>query len=193
MNRRSFIAASSSLLAGPYVKAQAQDRVFRTAIIGSGWWGMNLLREGLESRRLKCVAVADVSQNAREASADELEGLTGTKPKDYNDFREMLEKEKPEIVIIATPDHWHALTTIAALKAGAHVLVEKPTGHCVAESRAMLDAARQTGQVVQVGLHRRVGPHHIAAHEFLKSGKVGEIGMVRCFATGGGGKKEVPS
>ncbi|MDB6116581.1 MAG: gfo/Idh/MocA family oxidoreductase [Verrucomicrobiaceae bacterium] len=193
MNRRSFIAASSSLFAAPYVKGQASDRVYRAALIGSGWWGMNLLREGLESKRLKCVALADVSQNARESSADEIDGLTGSKPKDYPDFREMLEKEKPEIVIIATPDHWHALTTIAAVKAGAHVLVEKPTGHCVAESRAMLDAARQTGKVVQVGLHRRVGPHHIEAHEFLKSGKVGDIGMVRCFATGGGGKKEVPS
>ncbi|MDB6074743.1 MAG: gfo/Idh/MocA family oxidoreductase [Verrucomicrobiaceae bacterium] len=193
MNRRSFIAASSSLLAAPYVKGQASDRVYRAALIGSGWWGMNLLREGLESKRLKCVALAAGSQNARESSADEIDGLTGSKPKDYADFREMLEKEKPEIVIIATPDHWHALTTIAAVKAGAHVLVEKPTGHCVAESRAMLDAARQTGKVVQVGLHRRVGPHHIEAHEFLKSGKVGDIGMVRCFATGGGGKKEVPS
>ena len=193
MNRRSFIAASSSLLAAPYIQAQAADRVYRTALIGSGWWGMNLLREGLDSNRLKCVAMADVSENAREASADEVDGLTNTKPKVYNDYREMLEKEKPEVVIIATPDHWHALTTIAAVKAGAHVLVEKPTGHSIGESRAMLDAARQAGKVVQVGLHRRVGPHHVAAHEFLKSGKVGDIGMVRCFAIGGGGKKETPS
>ena len=194
MNRRTFIATSSSWLAAPYIKGQTSDRVYRAALIGSGWWGMNLLREGLESKRLKCVALADVSQNAREASADEIEGLSGTKPKDYLDYREMLEKEKPEIVIIATPDHWHALTTIAALKAGAHVLVEKPTGHCVAESRAMLNAAHESGKVVQVGLHRRVGPHHIEAHEFLKSGKVGDIGMVRCFAiSGGGSKKEVPS
>ncbi len=193
MNRRAFITASTSLLATPYIQAQATDRIYRTALIGSGWWGMNLLREGLESKRLKCVAVADVAQNAREASADEIEGLTGSKPKDYNDFRELLEKEKPDLVIIATPDHWHALITIAALKAGAHVLVEKPTGHSVAESSAMVKAARETGKVVQVGLHRRVGPHHIEAHEFLKSGKVGDIGMVRCFAIGGGGKKEVPS
>ena len=193
MNRRSFIAASSSLLAAPYIKAQPDSRVYRAALIGSGWWGMNLLREGLKSNRLKCVALADVSENARETSADEIDGLTGSKPKDYKDYREMLEKEKPEIVIIATPDHWHALTTIAAVKAGAHVLVEKPTGHCVAESRAMLDAARATGKVVQVGLHRRVGPHHVEAHQFLKSGKVGDIGMVRCFAHSGGGKKEAPS
>jgi len=134
-----------------------------------------------------------VDQNARESSADELEGLTGSKPKVYNDYRELLAKEKPDLVIIATPDHWHALTTIAAVKAGAHVLVEKPTGHTVNESRAMLKAARDAGTVVQVGLHRRLGPHHVAAHDFLKSGKVGDIGAVRCFVTGGGGKKEAPS
>jgi predicted dehydrogenase len=196
MNRRSFLSTtvSSSLLASvPYVIGQSTDRVYRAALIGSGWWGMNLLTEGLASKRLKCVALADVDQNARESSADELEGLTGSKPKVYGDYRELLAKEKPDLVIIATPDHWHALTTIAAVKAGAHVLVEKPTGHTVNESRAMLKAARDAGKVVQVGLHRRLGPHHVAAHDFLKSGKVGDIGSVRCFVTGGGGKKETPS
>jgi len=196
MNRRSFLSTtvSSSLLASvPYVIGQSTDRVYRAALIGSGWWGMNLLTEGLASKRLKCVALADVDQNARESSADELEGLTGSKPKVYGDYRELLAKEKPDLVIIATPDHWHALTTIAAVKAGAHVLVEKPTGHTVNESRAMLKAARDAGKVVQVGLHRRLGPHHVAAHDFLKSGKVGDIGSVRCFVTGGGGKNETPS
>src|SRR3954454_4196727 len=103
----------------------------------------------------------------------------------------MLAKEKPEIVIIATPDHWHALQTIAAVKAGAHVYVEKPTGHTVNESRAMVKAARETGTVVQVGLHRRIGPHHVQAMRFLKTGLVGKIGMVRCFAHGRGGP-EIP-
>lgn len=196
MNRRSFLsssAASSLLIGAPAILGQSTDRVYRAVLIGSGWWGMNLLREGLESKRLKCVAVADVDQNARESSADEIDGLTGSKPKAYNDYRELLEKEKPDIAIIATPDHWHALITIAAVKAGAHVMVEKPTGHTVMESRAMVNAARSAGRVVQVGLHRRLGPHHVEAHDFLKSGKMGDIGAVRCFVTGGGGKKETPS
>jgi len=196
MDRRAFLSRSTVgglALAAPYVLGQKTDRVYRAALIGSGWWGMNLLREGLASGRLKCIALADVDENARESSADEVESLSGTKPKAYKDFRELLDREKPEIVIIATPDHWHALTCIAAVKAGAHVLVEKPTGHCVSESSAMLKAALESGKVVQVGLHRRVGPHHVAAHEFLKSGKVGDIGAVRCFVTGGGGKRENPS
>jgi predicted dehydrogenase len=196
MDRRSFIhhtTAISTLLAAPYIRAQSSDRIYRAAIIGSGWWGMNLLREGLESKRLKCIAVCDVFERARDASADEVEALTGSKPKGYKDYREMLAAEKPEIVIIATPDHWHALTSIAAMKAGAHVLVEKPTGHTINESRAMLKAARDAGVTVQVGLHRRVGPHHVEAHKFLRDGNVGQIGAVRCFVTSGGGKKETPS
>ena len=195
MNRRHFINCTAASLAfsGPYILGQTSDRIYRAALIGSGWWGMNLLREGLESKRLKCVAVGDVDERAREASADEVDGLTGAKPKAYKDYRELLEKEKPDIVIIATPDHWHSLISVAALKSGAHVLVEKPTGHTVKESSAMVKAARESGTVVQVGLHRRVGPHHVAAHEFLKSGKMGDIGSVRCFVTSGGGKRETPS
>src|SRR5678816_430196 len=110
-------------------------------------------------------------------------------PKGYADYRELLAKEKPEIVIIATPDHWHALITIDALKAGAHVFVEKPTGHSVNESRAMLKVAREADRFVQVGLHRRIGPHHVSGMNFLKSGKVGGVGMVRLFALSGGGKE----
>ncbi|MBL8797281.1 MAG: Gfo/Idh/MocA family oxidoreductase, partial [Planctomycetia bacterium] len=83
--------------------------------------------------------------------------------------------------------HWHALQTIAAVKAGAHVFVEKPTGHTINESRAMLKAARDTGKVVQVGLHRRVGPHFVSGMKFLKDGGAGKIGMVRMFVHGGGG------
>jgi predicted dehydrogenase len=102
-----------------------------------------------------------------------------------------LDREKPEIVIVATPDHWHALPTIAALKAGAHVYLEKPIGHTINEGRAMVKAARQQDRVVQVGTHRRVSPHNKSGMEFLKSGKVGKIGMVRAFVhyPGGPGEK----
>ncbi|MFM8335159.1 MAG: Gfo/Idh/MocA family protein, partial [Opitutaceae bacterium] len=93
----------------------------------------------------------------------------------------------PEIAIVATPDHWHALPMIAAVRAGAHVYVEKPIGHTVMEGRAMVNAARTTGRVVQVGTHRRVSPHNVSAREFIRSGKAGDIGMVRCFVHYAGG------
>ncbi len=190
--RRQFIgaAAAAGLLGdgAPFVRAD-RGRQFRTALIGSGWWGMNVLREAMAAGRSKVVALSDVDANALDASAEDVKDQSGDAPKKYGDFRELLDKEKPEVVIVATPDHWHALNTIAALKAGAHVFVEKPTGHTVNESRAMLRAARAAGRVVQVGLHRRIGPHHVSGMKFLKEGRAGKVGMVRMFVANGGGKE----
>ncbi|HXX94039.1 MAG TPA: Gfo/Idh/MocA family oxidoreductase [Planctomycetota bacterium] len=185
--RREFLAAGATLAAAPFVRAVPQDRTFRTALIGSGWWGKNILREAMDAKRSKIAALCDVDRDVLEAAADLVKDHAGDRPKTYGDYREMLDREKPEIVIIATPDHWHGLTAIAALKAGAHVFVEKPTGHTVGESRSMLKTARETGRVVQVGLHRRIGPHHVSAQKFLKDGNVGTVGMVRLFAHSGGG------
>jgi predicted dehydrogenase len=192
LNRRQFLAAGAAMTAAPFVHASREDRIFRTALIGSGWWGRNILKEAMDSKRCKIVALGDVDAQALETTADQVSALTGSKPPGYGDFRELLDREKPEIVIVATPDHWHALITIAALKAGSHVFVEKPTGHTVGESGAMLRAAREAGRTVQVGLHRRIGPHHVSAQKFLKEGGAGTIGMVRLFAHYGGGP-ETPS
>jgi predicted dehydrogenase len=193
ITRRRFIAAGAALgAAAPFVHASAQDRRYRTALIGSGWWGKNILREAIEAKRSKVVALCDVDARALEVAAEQVKDLAGDQAATYADYREMLEKEKPEIVIVATPDHWHALATIAALGAGAHVFVEKPTGHTVGESGAMLKAATEAGRVVQVGLHRRIGPHHVSALKFLKEGRAGAVGMVRLFAHSGGGP-EAPS
>lgn len=190
MNRRTFlqVAANTGILVqAPFVLAQKPGRKWRIALVGSGWWGKTVLKEAIASGQCKVVALCDVDASALEVAADQVTDLNGDTPKTYLDYRELLEKEKPEIVIIATPDHWHALQTLAALKSGSHVFVEKPTGHTVNESRAMLKASRESGRIVQVGLHRRLGPHHVNAMKFLKSGAVGEVGMVRIFAHSGGG------
>lgn len=195
MNRRSFIhstalAGAAAFTRAPFIRAaDAGTKQFRTALIGCGWWGKNILGEAIASRRCKIVALADVDSTTGEVAVEQVKDLSGDTPKLFSDYRELLAKEKPEIAIIATPDHWHALNTIEALKNGAHVFVEKPTGHTVNESRAMLHAARATDRVVQVGLHRRIGPHHVSGMKFLKSGAVGEVGMVRLFAYSGGGKE----
>lgn len=196
ISRRNFTqtlaaGAAISSIAFPNLSAQSKSgKKYRTALIGSGWWGMNVLRVALEDGRVDVVALCDVDEEALEISADDVDALTGKLPNTYTDYRELLEKEDIEIAIICTPDHWHALQTIACVNAGAHVFVEKPTGHTIVESRAMVTAARANERKVQVGLHRRIGPHHLSGMDFLKSGKVGDIGMVRMFVTGNGGKEE---
>jgi predicted dehydrogenase len=165
----------------------AEGRKYRTALIGSGWWGMNILREAVASGECSAVAFADPDPNQMDKAAGELAKLTSDQPRRYKDYREMLRKERPDIAIVATPDHWHALPTIDAVKAGAHVYVEKPIAHTIDEGKAMVKAAREADRLIQVGLHRRVSPHPITGMEFLKSGKVGKIGMVRMFAHAAGG------
>ncbi len=197
LDRRRFLASTSatataaalSAFPAPYVLGADKARRYRTALIGTGWWGMNILREAVKAGQSQVVALCDVDENQLETSADELGELTADQPKLYRDYREMLDKEQVEIAIIATPDHWHALNSIEALRAGAHVFLEKPTGHTVRESRAMVNASKQADRVVQVGLHRRIGPHHVSGMEFLRSGQVGKIGMVRMFVHSGGGSE----
>jgi len=160
---------------------------YRLALIGSGWWGMNILRCALRHGGCSLTSICDVDERQSVAALAEVARLTSDKPKVYRDFRELLHKEKPEIVIVATPDHWHPLITIAAIEQGAHVYVEKPIGHTINEGKAMVSAARKHDRIVQVGTHRRVSPHNISGMEFLKSGKAGKIGMVRAFVHYGGG------
>ncbi|MEO8494008.1 MAG: Gfo/Idh/MocA family oxidoreductase [Planctomycetota bacterium] len=191
LNRRQFIhstAATGLVLSGaPFIHAAPKAKQYRTALIGSGWWGMNILKEAMAGGQCKAVALCDVDQNVLELAAEQVNDLSGDTPKTFGDFRELLDKEKIDIAIVATPDHWHALNTIAAIDKGAHIFVEKPTGHTILESRAMLNAAQAAGVVVQVGLHRRIGPHYVSGMKFLKEGGAGQIGMVRTFVHSGGG------
>ena len=159
MNRRKFIqnsaAASVAFSALPLFSALPRKGKYKLALIGSGWWGMNILREAIAYGNCKVVGVCDVDQRHLNSAMEEVKSLNGDQPKGYKDYRELLKREKPEIVIVGTPDHWHALAMIAAVEAGAHVYVEKPIGHTINEGKAMVAAARKYNRVVQVGTHRR--------------------------------------
>lgn len=190
-NRRQFLktaaAGASAFLAAPYIYPDQSGKIYKTALIGTGWWGMNILGEAMKAGRSNVVALCDVDRNQLTPAIDKVHQLTGHKPKAYEDFRDLLAREKPEIVIVGTPDHWHPLITIAAVEAGAHVYVEKPIGHTIREGRAMVAAARANNRTVTVGTHRRVSPHNVSGMEFLRQGHAGKIGMVRAFVHYGGG------
>jgi predicted dehydrogenase len=191
VTRRRFLetTALAGLLGAGYslFGAPAPARKYRTALIGCGWWGNNILGEAMKSGECRIVGLSDVDQRFLERTVERVKAETGDEAKPYRDYRELLAGEKPEIVIVGTPDHWHALQTIDAVRAGAHVYVEKPISHTIREGRAMVKAARDTGRVVQVGTHRRASPHNLSGREFIQSGKAGKIGMVRAFVHYGGG------
>lgn len=184
MNRKDFIKHSSlgvmGMITHPYI-VKKQTSKYNAVLIGSGWWGTNILREGIRTGELKITALCDVDEAQLKKCKDEVVKLCSDNPKLYKDFRECIEKEKPEIVINATPDHWHALIAIYALNHGAHVFLEKPISHTVLEGAAILKAARNNKRVCIVDFHRRYSPHNVSGIDFLRSGKAGKIKEVKAF------------
>ena len=122
-SRRDFLGtslAAGAAIAAPKVHASTKaDKRYKTALIGCGWWGTNIGREAVASGAVELVGMCDVDDLQLAKSLADISRKTTDQPKKYRDFRELIAKEKPEIVIVATPDHWHPLITIAAVKAGA--------------------------------------------------------------------------
>lgn len=191
MNRRTFLNESTkagvAISALPLLPALSFAPQYKVALIGCGWWGNNILTEAMAYGNIKKISLCDADQRALKTTAERVEQLTGKKPRSYVDYRELLIREKPDIAIIGSPDHWHALQAIAAIKSGAHVYLEKPIAHTINEGKAIFKAARLYERIVQVGTHRRVSPHNISAMQFLKDGKAGQISAVKAFVNYGGG------
>ncbi|QXD23451.1 Gfo/Idh/MocA family oxidoreductase [Opitutia bacterium ISCC 51] len=196
--RRTFLKdatiAGAALASAPYLLGQSRGQKYRTVLVGTGWWGGNILGEAMASGECKITALCDVDERYLLPMQARVKKESGDNPKLYRDYRELFAKEEVDIAIIATPDHWHPLQTIEAVKAGAHVYVEKPIGHTAMEGRAMVNAARAANRVVQVGTHRRIAPHNVSGYEFIKAGNLGKVGMVRSFVHyGGGPEKPTPN
>ena len=186
MNRRDFLAASATLAAASYpvAFAAAQDKPLRVGLIGCGWYGKCDLFRLIQVAPVEVVSLCDVDKKMLADAADIFaeRQKADKKPRTYADYREMLKEKDLDIVVVATPDHWHALPMIAAVEAGADVYVQKPISVDVIEGKAMLDAARKHKNVVQVGTQRRSTPHLMEAREkVVKAGLLGKIGMVEVY------------
>jgi predicted dehydrogenase len=169
-------AASADRVAG------ANDRIL-VGLIGAGGQGRADLRQMLKIKNIECVALCDVDdeQSARTLKMVQTEASQNPTLIE-RDFRRVLDRKDINVVIIGTPDHWHALPTIMACQAGKDVYVEKPLSISVGEGRAMVDAARKYNRVVQMGTQQRSAPHYKDAVEYVKSGALGKIRLVRAWA-----------
>lgn len=152
-------------------------------IVGLGGRGNAHLGGYTSITECQVVGLCDVNQAARERAQARLLKATQDKAKEYADMREMFADKNIDAVSIATPNHWHALAAIQAAEAGKDVYVEKPASHNIYESWRMVDVARKTGRMMQVGSQSRSTPHKIKAMQLLKEGAIGEIYMARalCF------------
>jgi predicted dehydrogenase len=185
MTRRKFLktgtAASFAIAAAPTFAADFADMKKRVGLIGTGWYGKVDLLRLIQVAPVEVVSLCDVDKKMLGDAADLVASRqkSGKKPRLYADYREMLKEKDLDIVLVGTPDHWHALTMIEAVKSGADVYCQKPTSVDVVESQAMLAAARKYKRVVQIGTQRRSTPHLIDARDkVIKAGLLGKISHV---------------
>ena len=186
MNRRKFIKTGAAGLAASAVNNEALAELIngkpkRVGLIGTGWYGKADLLRLIQVAPVEVVSLCDVDSKLLAEAAEIVAGRqkSGRTPRKFSDYRDMLAEKDLYIVLIGTPDHWHALNMIEAVKAGADVYVQKPISVDVLEGQAMLKAARQYGRVVQVGTQRRSTPHLIQAKEqIIDEGKLGKIAHV---------------
>lgn len=185
MKRREFLRAGVAGLALPAVGTQTfaagAPKRRRVGLIGSGWYGKCDLLRLIQVEPVEVVSLCDVDSRMLGEAADIVASRqkSGRRPRTYGDYRKMLAQKDLDLVLIETPDHWHALPMIEAVRSGLDVYVQKPISIDVVEGQAMLAAARKYGRVVQVGMQRRSTPHLIEAREsIVKAGKLGKIGHV---------------
>ena len=177
MTRRRFLATSA--LAASRVLG-ANDR-FRIAVMGIRGRGKGLLHSFSALPDVEIAAVCDVDTRLFDQRLAPVAERQGRPPRTLTDFRRLLDDPAIDALVIATPDHWHALPTILACQAGKHVYVEKPAGHNLREGQVMLAAARRYNRVVQVGLQSRSGRHFAEACEYIRAGAIGKVVMAKAW------------
>lgn len=158
-----------------YLPGTLQERRIKVGLIGCGWYGMVDLKAALKTGGVDVIGLCDIDSDHLKNSADEIEKLQGTRPKTMKYYNDLLELKGLDAVFIGTIPHWHALQFIAACHKGLDIYCEKPLSYDVMEGVAMLNAARKTDNIVQIGFQRRQADSFKKARELLNSGKIGEL------------------
>ena len=157
------------------------DRI-QVGLIGCKGMGFANLLSILKNSEVEVVALCDVDENVLREKTSELEKAEIKKPKWYSDYRKMLEDKDVDIVIIATPDHWHCLQLVDSVDAGKDVYCEKPIANSVAECEVMLSKVNSSDRMVQIGQWQRSQPHFVDAINYVHSGKLGQIRLAKAWA-----------
>jgi predicted dehydrogenase len=177
------ISAGAVAIYGAAARAGAPsaNEKIQLGLIGAGSRGNQLLDSFLKLPEADFVAIADVDDHHAGETCERIKKARGNTPHTARDYRAMLDRKDLDAVIIATPDHWHALPAIEAVLAGKDVYVEKPVAHNVAEGQAMVRAARKTNKIMAVGTQQRSSAHFGKAVEIVRSGKLGKVFWVQTW------------
>ena len=198
--RRSFLKKAGAAAAGMGI-AMVADDLEKTAaqeatepadvppgqkvsagFIGLGGMGNTNLADFMRCPEVEIAAVCDVDESRRLAAAERAGGCEA-----YSDYRRIIDRSDIDVVVISTPDHWHALPSVHACEAGKDVYCEKPMSLTIKQGRAMVEAARRYGRVTQVGTQQRGGTHFQRAVEIIQSGALGRVSLARTWIIGQGG------
>jgi predicted dehydrogenase len=182
LNRRRFLQTASAALAASCLSSRALDaKTRRVGLIGTGWYGKSDLCRLIQVAPVEVVSLCDPDKKMLAGAAELIASRQTSKktPRLYGDYREMLKEKDLDLVLIGSPDYWHALQCIAAVEAGADVYVQKPISVDIAEGEAMVAIARKHNRIVQVGTQRKSTPHLIdAKKQVVDAGLLGKIGHV---------------
>ena len=184
IGRRRFLTTASAVVATGLLGADGADvaaKPRRVGLIGAGWYGKSDLWRLVQVAPVEIVALADPDRRMLEGAVGiaEQRQASHARPAAYGDYRRMLADHELDIVLVGSPDHWHALHAIAALEAGCDVYLQKPTSVDVLEGEAILATARRLGRVVQVGTQRKSTPHLIEAkRRVIDEGLLGDVAHV---------------
>ncbi|HUW61144.1 MAG TPA: Gfo/Idh/MocA family oxidoreductase [Candidatus Bathyarchaeia archaeon] len=190
MNRREFMktasAAATAASVGSFsINAVGANEKVVLGVMGIHGRGM-ALAEGFGARKdVELKYLCDVDSNLFKSRVPQVAKVTGKEPQTLMDFRKMCDDPDIDGIVMATPNHWHALGTVLACQAGKDVYVEKPVAHNIWEGRRMVEAARKYNRIVQVGTQNRSAEYCYAAADYVKSGKLGDIHFVRIMNSKG--------
>ena len=193
VSRREFLSRSgkvtagvvaTSAMAGPFIgSVRGANEQINLACIGIRSRGEALMKNFADMKGVKIHSICDIDENLWAQRVKYIKDKQGHEPKTHYDMRKMFEDKDIDAVMIAAPNHWHALASIWACQAGKHVYVEKPVSHNIFEGRKLVEAARKYKRLVQVGFQNRSRPNSKAAIKFIRDGGLGKVYMARglCF------------
>jgi predicted dehydrogenase len=181
MNRRKFIGATvagtvgmTTMLYGSSEERGGRGKL-KVGLIGSGGYGMADVRAAFKVGGVEVIAICDIDSEHLAGSADNIEKMQGARPETFKNYKELLRAPGLEAVIIATPPHWHALMFIDAVEKGLDVYCEKPLAYDIREGQAMVEAAKKSGRIVQIGFQRRQSKAIRQARQYIQQGNIGRV------------------
>ncbi len=180
ISRRTFVksaAAAGLATALSASRVAGANDALRVAFIGVGNRGSQLIEGTLPHKDVQIVAICDVAEPA----LDKWQERLGNNVARYTDFRKVLERDDIDAIILATPDHWHAVQTVMACAAGKDVYCEKPLSMTLVEGRKMVEAARKYDRVVTAGLHRRSSPMYAKLADYIQDDGIGKVTVSRAY------------